>query len=133
MTRAVRVWAALGEERRGFIDAFLREMFNDDLADALDADLAEHDRLTAALNAPPWQPFLIPAHQAGPRRAAEHCDGCGEPVTRTRLSFYDFEQDRQLWLGEGCWRDRMLKRQRGADVAGDQLQAFPVPQPTREE
>lgn len=138
MTRAVRVWAALSEfERdvaRGSHPADYPPLA--DVLAALDADLADHEALTRAaqaLDAEPYQAFLIHERDAGPRTPAERCDDCGEDVTTGRVGLYDFDARRQLWLGPGCWRDRMLKRRRGGDVPGDQLQVFPTPYPIRED
>jgi hypothetical protein len=134
VTRAVRVWAALSEsERADFAleTAHLGRAY--ELLRALDADLAEHQQLEDLLTTSPFQGFLIPEWQAGPRRPAEKCDDCGEDVTTGRIPFYDYDRERTLHLGPGCWRDRMLARARGETVAGDQLQAFPAPEPIREE
>lgn len=123
MTRAVRVWAALGEDHRERIrwDA-LGERYRE-LTAALDADLAEHDRL--ALTAPPYQGFLIPDHQTGPRteRQTGHC-ACGREVG-TELFPWVNADNTVTWLGSACWRERALRRAEGA--AGHQLEVFRLP------
>lgn len=134
MNRAVRVWAALTSGERAMVDNAIRGAWGGTgLLQALDADLAEHEALQAVHTAPPFQAFLIPADQAGPRLPAEACDDCGQDVTTGRTALYDYDQRRYLFLGPGCWRDRMLARARGDAVPGDQLQAFPTPQPIRKD
>ncbi len=123
MSRAARVWAALSQERRGLIADFLHEMFNEDLADALDADAAEQQRLQAALTAPPFDAFQTPLFAeaaAGPRLTprAGNCL-CGREVT-TELTAWVADDKTVLWLGPKCWRERSLRRAQAA--AGEQLQ-----------
>lgn len=118
MSRAVRVWAALGEGEREYVR---RSTLTDDfyeLAEALDADLAEHERLRAALDAP--YPFLIPEHHAGPRRDIQpgQCEACDREVG-TGLTAWITDDRQVLLLGPRCWRERSLRRAEGR--AGTQL------------
>ncbi len=121
MSRAARVWAAYSAEQRTDVSVALDGLGLYALVVALDADLAEQQRLTAALTAPPFQAFLIPEADAGPRLAPPRTGQCqcGREVT-TELFAWVNGDGSITWLGPGCWRERALRRAQAA--AGEQLQ-----------
>jgi hypothetical protein len=135
VTRAVRVWAALGEGDRDF----LRRRYDHDdalapLLDALDFDLADHEALTraaAALDAEPYQAFLITKADAGPERVLE-CFDCHTPIRVEPMRWF-LSREHWIWLGTDCYEKRLLHNWPDPAVPGDQLQAFPAPQPIRED
>ncbi len=121
MSRAARVWAGLTESERADLTLELAHLdWSWRLRDALDADAAEHQRLQAALDAPPFDGFLFPVSAAGPRLTPRtgSCR-CGREVT-TELTAWIADDTTVLWLGPKCWRERALRRARAA--AGEQLQ-----------
>jgi hypothetical protein len=125
MTRAVRVWAAEDEPRRDWVRRTADQWGFADLIAALDADLADHDRLKATPTAPPRQDALIPASEAGPCLPATSSQcACGREVT-TELYPWVGADGTVTWLGPGCWRDRALRR--ADERAGDQLEVFRIP------
>ncbi len=131
MTRAARAWAALSDADKEAIFNALHTAVGEPAAAFVRA-LAADATLYTALHGRAYQHWLIPEQDAGPRLTPEACDDCGSDVTRPRLPWLDPERGR-LWLGEGCYRDRLLHKRRGDDLPGDQLQAFATPEPIQED
>jgi hypothetical protein len=143
MTTVAQLWNRLDDGQKGIAFKALHHFLGDAGAELVRA-VAEHaeqhlqaaiaDRENRTRVIPTPADALLPPEAAGPAVEPSRCQDCGRQVNGDLLAWGVVEHGstRIVWVGEGCYRDRLLHKRRGPEVAGDQLQAFPTPLPIRE-
>jgi hypothetical protein len=105
VSRVAELWSALTAAERDQVAAAMRTVLRD-----------RGEQLVLAI-----------AREARPVPVAERCHGCDLPADEL-VPLWDFTTSTLLMLDPGCWRERMVGRQRG-EVPGDVQHPFPTPMP----